>query len=84
MIATYLILKIAMQAIMEECNRMAVLAESQASTSYLKERIANLEMAFASGSIDAATYEKGAMEIMDELGKLSRGGLQAGGIEDEL
>jgi hypothetical protein len=84
MIATYLILKIAMQAILQECNRMALLAESQASTSSLKERIANLEMAFASGSIDAAAYERGAMEIMDELGNLSRGGLQAGGFDDEL
>ena len=84
MIATYLILKIAMQAILDECNKIALLAESQAASSSLKERIANLEMAFASGSIDAAGYEKGAMEIMDELRKLSIGGLQPGGPYDEL
>ena len=84
MIATYLVLKIALQAVLDECNRMAALAESRELAGSIKERIARLEIEFATGEIDAATYERRAAEIMEEVKQLSLGGLQPGGPPDEL
>jgi hypothetical protein len=84
MIATYLVMKIALQAILEECNKMAALAEGRELAGNLKERIATLEIDFSKGAIDAETYEKRAAEILDELKRLSTGGLQPGGLADEL
>ncbi|MDE1853667.1 MAG: hypothetical protein KGI38_07965 [Thaumarchaeota archaeon] len=84
MIATYLVLKIAMQAIIQECNKMALAADSQAVASAIKERIATLEIEFSSGAIDVTTYERRAAEIVEELKQISIGGLQAEGPLDEL
>ena len=84
MIATYLVMKIALQAVLEECNRMAAMAEGRELAGGLKERIAALEIDFSSGAIDAATYERRAAEILEELKQLSAGGLQPGGLYDGL
>lgn len=84
MIATYLVLRIALQAVLDECNRMAALAESKDVASSIKERIARLEIEFATGAIDEATYEIKAAEILEEVKQLSLGGLQPGGPPYEL
>ena len=84
MLATYIVMKIALQAVLDECNRMAALEENMALAGSLKGRIANLEMEFNSGAIDAATYERRAAEILEDLKQLSNAGLQPGGTSDEL
>ena len=81
LIATYLVLKIALQAVLQECNRLAAAAEASDLASSIKARIASLEIEFASGAIDAATYERRASEILDEL-KLVSGGMQVGGTDE--
>ena len=52
MIMTYLIVKLTLQAVLDECNRLAAEAETQSRASFLKSRIAQLEMDFATGAID--------------------------------
>jgi hypothetical protein len=84
LLATYIVMKIALQAVLDECNKMASEAENLALASSLKGRIAALEIEFNSGAIDAETYEKRAAEILEELKRFSTGGLQPGGVPDEL
>jgi hypothetical protein len=81
LIATYLVLKIALQAVLQECNRLAALAEASDLASSIKARIASLEIEFASGAIDSETYERRASEILDELNLVS-GGMQLGGTDE--
>jgi hypothetical protein len=71
-------MKIALQAVLDECNKMAVELDAQQQAGSLKSRIASLEMEFASGAIDAKTYELRGAEILDELRRLS-GAAQGGG-----
>lgn len=79
MIATYLVLKIALQAVLDECNRAAAAAEASGAASDLKERIARLEIEFSGGDIDVEEYERRASEIIGDLQRLTGGGVGAGG-----
>ena len=67
MFVTYIVVKIALKAVLDECNRMAAEAETQAEAALLKSRIAELEMDFANGAIDEKTYTSKAAEILGEL-----------------
>ena len=71
--------KLALQAVLDECNRMAAQAETQAQAALIKSRIAQLEMDFAKGTIDEKTYTSKAAEILGELRPSSSGGLQVDG-----
>jgi hypothetical protein len=73
---TYLVIKLALQAVVDECNRMALEAETQEQASLLKSRIAQLEMDFASGAIDEKTYSALASEILSELRPATDEGVQ--------
>jgi hypothetical protein len=79
MIVTYLIVKLTLQAIVDECNRLAAEAETRERASYLKSRIAQLEMDLATGAIDEKTYTAKASEILNELGPSPEGGIELGG-----
>lgn len=79
MIATYFIVKLAMQAIVDECNRLAAQAETQAQAGLLKSRIAQLEMDLASGAIDEKTYTTLASRILEELNPSKDGRIQIEG-----
>ena len=79
MFVTYIVVKLALQAVLDECNRMAAEAETQAQAALLKSRIAQLEMDFAKGAIDEETYTSKAAEILGGLGHSSESGLQIGG-----
>ena len=60
-------MKIALKAVVDECNRLAAEAEAQAEAALLKARIAQLEMDYASGKIDEKTYSDQASEILRGL-----------------
>ncbi len=73
MIIEYLVMKLALQAVVDECNRLALVQESQERVGFLKSRIARLEVAYDSGLIDGEEYGRQSQEILDELKKLSQG-----------
>ncbi len=79
MIVTYLIMKLTLQAVVDECNRLAAEAETQERASYLKSRIAQLEMDLATGAIDEKTYAAKASEILNELQPSQERGIELGG-----
>ncbi len=76
MIATYFIMKLAMQAVLQECNDMAATAQLSEQASLLKSRVAQLELDYASGAIDSATYERRASEILEDMKTVAGSGLQ--------
>lgn len=73
-IATYFILKITFQAIVEECNRIANEAENSERGRWLKSRVVQLDIDFTTGVIDEEEYGKRQAEILEELRELSKGG----------
>lgn len=79
MFVTYIVVKLALQAVVDECNRLVSEAETQAQASLLKSRIAQLEMDFAKGTIDEKTYTTRASDILSELEPSSEGGVQLDG-----
>ena len=79
MIMTYLIVKLTLQAVVDECNRLAAEAETRERAGYLKSRIAQLEMELATGAIDEKTYTAKASEILNELQPSPQGGIELGG-----
>jgi hypothetical protein len=76
---TYIVVRLALQAVLDECNRMAAEADTQEQAALLKSRIAQIEMDFAKGAIDEATYTSKAAEILGELRPSTNPGLQADG-----
>ncbi len=74
MIATYFILKITFQAILEESNRIANEAEKGDRARWLKSRVIQLDIDFSTGVIDEEEYGRRQAEIIDELRKLEAGG----------
>ena len=79
MILTYLIVKLALQAIVDEANRLGAEAETRERAGFLKSRIAQLEMDLATGAIDEKTYTAKASEILNELRPPSEGGIELEG-----
>jgi hypothetical protein len=73
LIIEYLVVKLALQAVVDECNRMALELESQERVRFLKSGIARLEVSYESGLIDGEEYGRQSQEILDELKKLSQG-----------
>jgi Flp pilus assembly protein TadG len=81
MIATYFILKITFQAILEEANRMAVEGENTERGRALKARIVQLDVDYDSGKMTEEEYGRRQMDILEELRRLSTqnvGGAQTG------
>jgi hypothetical protein len=72
-IATYFILKLTFQAILEETNRLAAEAETNERARWLKSRVVQLDIDFSTGVIDEEEYGRKQGEILDELRKLSGG-----------
>ncbi|TLY13877.1 MAG: hypothetical protein E6K86_09250 [Thaumarchaeota archaeon] len=58
MIIEYLVMKLALQAVVDECNRMALMQESQERVGFLRSGIARLEVAYESRLIDGVEYER--------------------------
>jgi hypothetical protein len=79
MFVTYIVVKLALQAVVDECNRMESEIETQAQAAYIKSRVAQLEMDFAQGKIDEETYTAMAAGILKEVSPSSEGGLPLDG-----
>jgi hypothetical protein len=73
LIIEYLVMKLALQAVVDECNRMALEQESRERVRFLRSGIARLEVAYESGLIDGEEYGRQSQEILDELKTLSQG-----------
>jgi hypothetical protein len=82
MFVTYLVVKLALQALVDEANRLAAEAETQERAAYLKSRVAQLEMDLATGAIDQNTYTAKASEILSELQPSLEQGQSLGGQTD--
>jgi hypothetical protein len=67
MFVTYFVVKLALQAVLDEANRMAAIAETQERAAALKSRVGQLELDFARGAIDEKQYAEMAAEILKEV-----------------
>ena len=67
MIATYFILKLTFQAILQECNRMAQEAENSERGRMLKARIVQLDIDYQNGRISDEEYGMRQSQILEEL-----------------
>lgn len=72
MLITFLVMKLTFEGILKECNRIASEQNSLARNSYLKSRLARLEIDYYKGLIDTAAYQKGQSEILAELDSISK------------
>ena len=78
MFVTYFITKLTLQAIVEECNRTALEAESHERARYLKAKVAQLDIDFANGDITEEEYSRLGSQVLEELRAFSAGLEQAG------
>jgi hypothetical protein len=67
MFVTYFITKLTLQAIVEECNRVAMEADAHERARYLKAKVAQLDIDFANGTITEEEYTRLGSEVLDEL-----------------
>lgn len=70
LIIEYLILKLTLEGILSECNRLALEQESRAQRNWLNSRLIQLKTEYEKGIIDNDTYSKREREILSELDKL--------------
>ncbi len=67
-------MKLTLQAIVEECNRIAVEEELHERARYLKAKIAQIDLDYANGTITEEEYSKLGSDILNELNQLSAPG----------
>lgn len=70
MIIEYLILKLTFEAIVSECNRMALEQESRAYRNWINSRLIQLKTEYDIGIIDYDAYVRREAEILEELDRL--------------
>ena len=75
MFVTYIVVKLALKAVVDECNRMASEIESAERAAFIKSRVAQLEMDFAQGKISEETYKSMAADILKEVNPSGEVGL---------
>lgn len=67
MIITALILKLTLQSILNECNRVAAEQQSKDQIRWLKSRLLNLRLEYEKGIIDEETFNKMQVDILKDL-----------------
>lgn len=67
MIIEYLILKLTFEAIVSECNRLALQEESRAQRNWASSRLLQLKTEYERGIIDYDVYVKQVTEISNQL-----------------
>lgn len=70
MIIEYLVLKLTFEAIVSECNRLALEQESRAYRNWVNSRLIQLKTEYEKGIINYDTYVQKEMEILSELDRL--------------
>ena len=68
-IITALILKLTLQSILNECNRVAAEQQSKDQIRWLKSRLLNLRLEYEKGIIDEETFNKTQVDILKDLGE---------------
>ncbi len=72
MLLTYLILKLTLESILNECNRLAAEQESKENIRWLKSRLLKLRIEYEKGAIDEETLNKEQTGILKDLRGISR------------
>ena len=67
---TYLIVKLTLDSILKECNRIAVEHISQEHKRFIKSRLMELNLEYQRGVIDEETYHKKETEILKDLSNI--------------
>ncbi|HYL67290.1 MAG TPA: gas vesicle protein GvpG [Nitrosopumilaceae archaeon] len=67
MFITYLIIKLTLDSILKECNRITAEHISQEHIRLIKSRLMQLNLEYQSGDIDEETYHKNESEILKDL-----------------
>lgn len=67
MIITYLILKLTLQSVVNECNRLAGEQQSKEQIMWLKSRLLKLRLEYERGAINEETYNNMQAEILNDL-----------------
>lgn len=70
MLIEYLILKLTLEAIVGECNRLLLDQESHAYRNWVSSRLIKLKTEYEKGAIDYDTYVRQELEILSELDRL--------------
>ncbi|HJU14676.1 MAG TPA: hypothetical protein VJ792_09505 [Candidatus Nitrosotalea sp.] len=68
MIFTYLILKLTLQSVLNECNRLAGEQQSKQQVMMLKSRLLKLRLDYEKGKISAEDFNNTQAEILKSLG----------------
>ena len=64
---TYLIVKLTLNSILNECNRIATEQISQEHIKLIKSRLMRLNLEYQRGTIDEETYHRNEAEILEDL-----------------
>ena len=67
---TYLIVKLTLDSILKECNRIAAEHISQENKRFIKSRLMELNLEYQRGVIDEETYHKKETEILKDLSNI--------------
>ncbi|HKU33414.1 MAG TPA: hypothetical protein VJR22_06175 [Candidatus Nitrosotalea sp.] len=69
MIITYLILKLTLQSILNECNRLAGEQQSKEQIRSLKSRLLKIRLEYEKGTISDEEYNNMQADILKSLGR---------------
>lgn len=67
MLITLLILKLTLDSIVNECNRLVMIEEHREQAQFLKTRIFQLQQEFENGKINEQEYKEKEAEILKQL-----------------
>jgi hypothetical protein len=67
MLITFLILKLTLESILNECNKLAAEQQSKDQIRWLKSRLFKLRLEYEKGMINEETYNKMQAEILKNL-----------------
>ena len=67
---TYLIVKLTLDSILKECNRIAAEGISREHIRLIKSRLMQLSLEYQRGIIDEETYHKNEAEVLKDLNSI--------------
>jgi hypothetical protein len=67
MLITFLILKLTLESILNECNKLAAEQQSKDQIRWLKSRLFKIRLEYEKGIIDEETYNKLQAEVLKNL-----------------
>jgi len=67
MLITFLILKLTLESILNECNKLAAEQQSKDQVRWLKSRLFKIRLEYEKGIINEETYNKMQAEVLKNL-----------------